>query len=442
MPTVPGSSWGRWPRHAHAQCVPVSDRFRAPDFADGAPCLPWGNGRSYGDSCQNADGRLLLTQGLDRFIAFDLDTGVLECEAGVQLADIIDLVLPKGWFVPVTPGTRFVTVGGAIANDVHGKNHHRAGSFGHHVTGFELLRSDGSTRWCTADGQHAAWFAATIGGLGLTGLIRRARLQLRRVPGAWLTGQSHRFGNLAEFFALSRESDRDYEYTVSWLDCTARGDALGRGVFMRGNHAPIEGRVPRERALRVPVTPPVSLINRLSLQAFNRLYYARPSARCDAATWHYRPFFYPLDSVLEWNRIYGPRGFFQYQCVVPPEPAQDALTGMIDAIARSGSGSFLAVLKMFGERPSAGLLSFPRPGATLALDFPNQGEDTLRLLERLDEITRAAGGAVYPAKDARMSAASFQQYFPRWREFGAFVDPRFSSSFWRRVTEPVSCKES
>lgn len=438
MTTVPGSAWGRWPRHAHARCVPLTDRFRTPGFGDGTSWLAWGNGRSYGDVCQNADGGLLLTQGLDRFIAFDADTGVLDCEAGVQLAQIIDLVLPRGWFVPVTPGTRFVTVGGAIANDVHGKNHHRAGSFGHHVLGFELLRSDGSARWCEPAGEHADWFAATVGGLGLTGLIRRARLQLRRVPGAWLAGQSDRFGNLDEFFALSRDADRDFEYTVSWIDCTAGGPAAGRGVFMRANHAPVEGRTPRERSLRIPFTPPVSLVNRLSLQAFNRLYYARPSARCADAVWHYRPYFYPLDGLLEWNRIYGPRGFFQYQCVVPPAPARDALGEMIAAIARSGSGSFLAVLKMFGERPSTGLLSFPRPGATLALDFPNHGHDTLALLERLDRITRAAGGAVYPAKDARMSAASFQQYFPQWRAFGAYVDPRFSSSFWRRVTESVS----
>jgi FAD/FMN-containing dehydrogenase len=438
MTTVPGSSWGRWPRHAHAQCVPVTDRFRAPDFTSGTSCLPWGNGRSYGDSCQNADGRLLVTRGLDRFIAFDPATGVLECEAGVQLADIIELVLPQGWFVPVTPGTRFVTVGGAIANDVHGKNHHLAGSFGHHVLGFELLRSDGTSRWCAPEGEHTEWFAASVGGLGLTGLIRRVRLQLRHVPGAWLAGESRRFGNLAEFFVMSQESDRHYEYTVSWVDCTARGHALGRGVFMRGNHAAIDRAAPRERPLRVPFTPPLSLINRLSLQAFNRLYYSRPSAECRDAVWHYLPFFYPLDRLLEWNRIYGPRGFYQYQCVVPPGPAQDALTEIIEAIARSGSGSFLAVLKMFGDRPSSGMLSFPRPGATLALDFPNHGQPTLDLLERLDAITRAAGGAVYPAKDARMSAVSFQQYFPRWREFGAYVDPRFSSSFWRRVTEPVS----
>ncbi len=433
----PGSSWGRWPRHAH-EGVALQDRFRPPAFDGERSYLPWGNGRSYGDSCQNADGRLLLARSLDRFIAFDPTTGVLECEAGTLLSDIIDLALPQGWFVPATPGTRFVTVGGAIANDVHGKNHHRAGTFAHHLLGFELLRSDGTRRWCSAQ-QDADWFGATVGGLGLTGLIVRAALQLRRVPGAFLAGQSLRFRNLEEFFALSSASDRDYEYTVSWLDCSGRrGKTLGRGIFMRGNHANVEGVTPAPGTLSVPATPPLSLVNRWSLGAFNQLYFHRPSAQSPDAVWHYRPFFYPLDGILQWNRIYGPNGFFQYQCVIPPASSLPALTEMLDVIARSGSGSFLAVLKMFGDAPSLGMLSFPRPGATLALDFPNGGQPTRDLLDRLDDITRAAGGAVYPAKDARMSAGSFQQYFPRWREFSAFVDPKFSSSFWRRVTEQAS----
>ncbi len=430
-----GSSWGRWPRYAH-RTVALAHRDDRLEIDASSAVLPYGNGRSYGDSCQNDGGVLLATRGLDRYISFDPQSGVLECEAGVLLRDVIELVLPRGWFVPVSPGTCFVTLGGAVANDVHGKNHHRAGSFGHHLLGFELLRSDGSVRWCTPV-ENAEWFAATVGGLGLTGLIRRVRLQLRAVPGPFLRGRSTRFGNLAEFFALSRESDADYEYTVSWLDCAARGRQLGRGVFMSGNHAPAQGRVPGGAPFRVPFTPPLSLINRVSLGVFNKLYYHRPAARQDDATWHYRPFFYPLDGLLEWNRIYGPRGFFQYQCVIPPATAEPALNEMLEVIARSGSGSFLAVLKMFGERASPGLMSFARPGTTLALDFPNGGQPTLALLESLDAITRHAAGAVYPAKDARMSAASFQQYFPRWKEFQRFIDPRFSSSFWRRVSQDV-----
>ncbi|TDU28705.1 FAD/FMN-containing dehydrogenase [Panacagrimonas perspica] len=428
-----GSSWGRWPRHRH-RTIALTNRYQRLVLDEPGTLLPYGNGRSYGDSCQNDGGFLLTTRGLDRYVAFDVDNGVIECEAGMLLEDVIEFALPRGWFLPVTPGTCFVTLGGAIANDVHGKNHHRLGTFGHHVLGFELLRSDGSERWCTPS-ENADWFAATIGGLGLTGLIRRLRLQLRRVPGPFLRGQSLRFGNLSGFFELSRDSDADYEYTVSWLDCTAKGRQRGRGVFMRANHAVAEGTTPGSGQWRVPFTSPLPLVNRLSLRLFNTLYYHRPAARRADAVWHYRPFFYPLDGVLEWNRIYGPRGFYQYQCVIPPATAPESLEEMLETIAVSGSGSFLGVLKMFGEQASPGLLSFARSGTTLALDFPNGGAPTLQLLESLDAITRKAGGAVYPAKDARMSATSFQQYFPRWKEFLRFIDPRFSSSFWRRVSQ-------
>jgi FAD/FMN-containing dehydrogenase len=396
--------------------------------------LPYGNGRSYGDVCQNQDGALLTTRGLDRFIAFDSATGIFECEAGVLLSEIVEIALPAGWFLPVTPGTCLVTVGGAIANDVHGKNHHRTGSFCNHVLEFELQRSAGQVLCCSPQ-QNREWFSATAGGLGLTGLIRRARLQLRRVPGPWIRGDSMRFGNLNEFFALARQSDSDYEYTVAWLDCAAGRSKLGRGIFMRGNHAP-DDRQPRAGSpLRVPFTPPISLVNGLTLPMFNRLYFHRPAAEQRHALWHFQPFLYPLDHVLQWNLIYGPRGFFQYQCVVPEDRAEASLGEMLELIGRTGMGSFLAVLKLFGHIPSAGMMSFPRPGATLALDFPNRGGKTLAFLESLDAITRAAGGAVYPAKDARMSAASFRQYFPNWERFKTYIDPNFSSSFWRRVTE-------
>ena len=258
--------------------------------------LPYGNGRSYGDVCLNAGGELLLTRALDRFIAFDSATGILECEAGVLLSEIIALLLPRGWFPPVCPGTAFVTVGGAIANDVHGKNHHRAGSFGHHLLGFELLRSDGQILQCSPD-RHQDWFRATIGGLGLTGLIRTARLRLRRVAGPWIEGDSLRFANLHEFFSLAETSDRDYEYTVAWLDC-AGGRHTGRGIFARGNHAPVTAeREPapahgRRRSLRVPFTPPFSLIQRASVRCFNSLYYHRPAAQRRQTRWHVQEFLF------------------------------------------------------------------------------------------------------------------------------------------------------
>jgi FAD/FMN-containing dehydrogenase len=428
-----GSSWGRWPRHEQ-RLVALTDRYG--ELPDLRPMLPFGNGRSYGDVCLNGGGTLLLTRGLDRFIGFDPVAGVLECEAGVLLSDIIELTLPHGWFPAVTPGTALVTVGGAIANDVHGKNHHRVGSFGHHVIEFELQRSDGLTLRCAPD-CNAEWFGATIGGLGLTGLIRKAHLQLRRVPGVWIAGDSQRFANLDAFFELAQSSDAEYEYTVAWLDCASAGSKLGRGIFMRGNHVQHDAALPRSRAPRtLPFTPPVSPINAFSVRLFNELYFRRPAAQAAAARWHYQPFLFPLDGLLNWNRMYGPRGFYQYQCVLPGTVVDEAnaLQEMLRRIAISGLGSFLAVLKKFGDLPSLGLLSFPRPGVTLALDFPNRGESTLRLLEELDSITREAGGAVYPAKDARMSALSFQQYFPRWQQLRPFMDPKFSSSFWRRVS--------
>jgi FAD/FMN-containing dehydrogenase len=430
-----GQSWGRYPE-AEQSIIAISDRHQGLP-ATSEPILPYGNGRSYGDSCLNDGGALLHTRNLDRFIKLDAATGVLDCEAGVLFSEILDLVVPQGWFLPVTPGTKFVTVGGAIANDVHGKNHHRAGAFGRHVLELELLRSDGTRRVCSST-NYPEWFSATIGGLGLTGLITRASIQLRRIASPWMSTEVHRFDDLAGFFQLSESSDRDYEYTVAWIDCAAKGSALGRGLFTRANHAPAhpDCRPPAPaRHLGVPFVPPISLINPFTLRAFNALYYHRQRRRIVHATTHYEPHFYPLDGIRDWNRVYGPRGFMQYQCVVPPTGAEDCIARLARIIGSAGGGSFLAVLKQFGALPSPGMLSFPRPGATLALDFPNSGKRTLRLLDELDDVVAAAGGAVYPAKDARMSGHRFRQYFPAWESFRQYVDPRFSSSFWRRVME-------
>ncbi len=396
--------------------------------------LAYGNGRSYGDSCLNGGGTLLRTRGLDRLIAFDRLTGRLRCESGVLFDDLLRLIVPAGWFLPVLPGTRFITVGGAIANDIHGKNHHRAGSFGRHLLRFELLRSDGQRLEC-APRQHADLFAATIGGLGLTGLISWAELQLVPLTSPWLAVETIRFQGLDEFFALSAESALHYEHSVAWIDCLAPAGQRGRGVFSGAN--PCTGLAagperPR-RSLRIPFTPPIPLLGGPGLRSFNRYWYYRSRPR--HAVKHYQPFFFPLDGIGDWHRLYGPRGFLQYQCVLPPAFAAASIAAQLDAIADSGTGSFLAVLKRFGELPSPGLLSFPRPGTTLALDFPFRGEATLALLERLDAIVAEAGGAVYPAKDARMSGRHFRHFFPAWENFSRHVDPEFSSSFWRRVSD-------
>lgn len=428
------ASWGRYPKAIPAMVY--SPHWTDELFPKDAHfLLPYGNGRSYGDSCLNDGGALLDMRGLDRFLSFDHSTGILRCEAGVLLADILALVVPMGWFLPVTPGTRFVTVGGAIANDVHGKNHHRAGTFGQHVQRLALRRSDQGVILCSVT-ENADLFHATIAGLGLTGAILWAEIQLRPIANAAMDTETVRFSNLDAFFDLSGESDRDYEYTVAWIDCLAQGKSLGRGLFMRGNHATPQEKLPAPpgKTRGFPVDMPFPLVNVWSLRAFNSLYYRKQFAKMRRTMTHYEPFFYPLDGVLHWNRLYGRRGFLQYQCVVPPESAKESIRALLEIIATTRSGSFLAVLKVFGNRFSPGLLSFPRPGTTLALDFPNQGQHTLELLDQLDTIVASAGGAVYPAKDARMSGEHFRQYFPRWEEFQRYIDPRFSSSFWRRVT--------
>ena len=407
---------------------------RHPRLPVDSPWIAFGQGRSYGDVCVNDGGTLLGTAGLDRFLAFDAQAGLLRVEAGVMLDAVLALVVPQGWFLPVTPGTRFISMGGAVANDVHGKNHHRAGSLGGHVTALGLLRSDHGFVEC-GPARHADLFAATVGGLGLTGLICWVELRLRRIASPMVEEERQRFESLDQFHALSAESDADpaWEYSVAWVDCDA---PRGRGVFHRGRHAPAGTPVQlAPKAQRVPLTPPFSLINGLTRRLFNPLHFYGAPAIAQRRVLHYEPFFYPLDALRDWNRLYGPRGFYQHQSVVPLS-AREAVAELLQAIRASGQGSALAVLKTFGPQRSPGLLSFPRPGITLAVDFPNHGGDTLALLERLDAIVCAAGGAIYPAKDARMSAETFRSGFPQWAAFSAQLDPACSSSFWRRVTAP------
>ncbi len=397
------------------------------------PLLPAGCGRSYGDSCLNAGGALIDATGLDRFIELG-DDGVLRCEAGVTLAEILDLVVPRGWCLPVIPGTRWVTVGGAIATDIHGKNHHRLGTFGAHVTRLELARSSGERLVCSAE-SNPELFAATIGGLGLTGLILWAEIPLQRVAGPGIDEERIRYESLDEFLAVAAE-DAEHEYTVAWVDCLSGGRRLGRGVYFRGSHHASPDWRPlavRPRVV-IPCDAPHVLLNRLTISAFNALNLRRaPHGRSRRAV-PFGTFFFPLDAIGDWNRLYGRRGFVQYQCVVPETPGGEAIREILQRIGASREIPALGVLKRFGTRRSPGLLSFPRPGLTLAIDFAFRGRPTLELLEELDGLVRQAGGAVYPAKDARMSGPSFRAFFPAWERFARQMDPRFSSSFWRRVS--------
>jgi FAD/FMN-containing dehydrogenase len=436
MSTV--QSWGRYPFHpqeAHALAWRdgAVTAWRELAQAHGS-ALAFGNGRSYGDSCLAVSNHVLQTLPLDRLISADWTTGVLRAEPGVTLEQILEVAIPRGWMLPVTPGTKYATLGGAIANDVHGKNHHVRGTFGCHVRRFGLARSDGSLLECAPD-EQAELYAATIGGLGLTGLILWAEIQLMPIRSSLIDVTNIRFTNLDEFFELSARLDPLHEYSVAWVDCQSRGSALGRGIFMVGDHAqegPLE--VDRRKKRTVPITLPIPLFNPLTLRAFNGMYYHRQPNGETRTKVSYDSYFYPLDSLLEWNRIYGRRGFQQYQCVIPPAAARDATRAILDAIATSGTGSFLAVLKRCGDIRSPGLLSFPREGTSLALDFPQRDAQNERLFAHLDGIVREASGRLYPAKDAHMSGADFRAAYPQWQQLETLRDPAMLSRFWERTT--------
>jgi FAD/FMN-containing dehydrogenase len=391
-----------------------------------------GLGRSYGDVGLNPEGICLSVTGLNRFVSFDLQTGVLECEPGVSIRDIQNTFAPRGWISPVTPGTSFVTVAGAIANDVHGKNHHTQGTFGNHIIEMTILRTDGSSIVCSRE-VNGDFFRATIGGLGLTGIISRVSLQLSKIPSPWVETETVPFGDLDEFFQLSRDSESDFESSVAWFDCSTK--KAGRGSFIRGNHVPSEKpfKEAEEPKLSIPFTPPFSLVNSLTLNPLNSSYFRLKQIAKGKKLESLWSFYYPLDGVGNWNRAYGPKGFFQYQSVIPKSNALEATKEMLSVISDSGLGSSLAVLKTFGKIKSSGLLSFPMEGVTLALDFPNEGEKTGDLFKALDSIVLAAQGRLNPSKDARMSPGMFTQGYQNHEKFLEYRDSGISSGFSKRI---------
>lgn len=422
------SSWGRLNKYNH-DIIYLNNPKKHIDFNKSLG-IAIGNGRSYGDVGLNPNGVVWNTTSLNNFIKFDCKTGLIACESGVLLRDIQEFVIPLGWMLPVTPGTQLVTVGGAVANDIHGKNHHQFGTFGDHVIAFGLMRTNGEYFRCSRD-LKSNWFSASVGGMGLTGIIMDVEIQLKKVPSAWLKTETIPYSQLNDFFQLSDNSEQTWEYTVSWIDCLSK---VGRGLFMRANS--IDGGSDTEkrgRELRIPFEPPISLINRFSLLAFNTAYYKFNSCMNNIKTVHYQKFFYPLDNILEWNKIYGPKGFFQYQSVVPKDIGVDVTRAMLSEIARSGEGSFLAVLKNFGNHKSVGMMSFPMPGVTIALDFPNNGDRTEKLFKRLDAIVSEANGRIYLAKDARMPRNLFEKSYSNLNEFIKYRDPGISSALSRRL---------
>jgi FAD/FMN-containing dehydrogenase len=424
--------WGRLP----GMVAPAQELWTAAARAwPAGPLLAFGRGRSYGDCCMAA-GTALDTRRLDNLLAFDRERGIVTCEAGVTLAALLDVIVPAGWTLPVMPGTQFVSVGGAIANDVHGKNHERAGSFGRHVLAFDLVRSDGPPLRCTAT-DNAALFAATIGGLGLTGLIAAATLQLAPLPSAHVLADAIPFDSVAMFAELCERAVATHEFTVGWFDAYSWRDGRFRGVLQRASYAddgapPAAADAHAAQPRSVPLALAAPALMPWTIRRFNDLYY-RVQVRKGTHRAPFRRDLFPLDAIAHWNAVYGSNGFYQLQCVFPAA-ASGGVDALLARIAAAREGSFLAVLKRFGALPSPGVLSFPTPGLTLALDFQNRGESTRRLLADAAALVADHGGRIYPAKDATMPAAVFRAAFPQWGVVESARDPRFRSQFWDRVT--------
>lgn len=406
------SGWGRYPAIDAKVAAPRSeaDVLR---LVQSGNAIARGNGRAYGDSAVSRANTIHMKH-FNRMLAFDAESGLLVAEAGVLLVDVIDAFLPRGWFPAVTPGTKFVTLGGMIAADVHGKNHHKDGSFGSYIDWVDLLTADGTVQRCSK-AENTELFDWTIGGMGLTGVILRAGVRLRPVGSAWIEQRTLVADNIAHAIELFEQS-LDATYSVAWIDCLQTGSALGRSLVMLGEHAeaiavPSQYRktplqIPRKRKLSIPVDFPSWALNSLSVRAFNALYYWNGRRKPERQLVDWDSYFYPLDAILGWNKIYGRRGFAQFQCVIPIKHAEQGLTELLEAIASAGAGSFLAVLKRFGAQESR--FSFPMEGYTLALDFPVSAK-SMALMNELDSITLRYNGRFYLAKDSRMSRDVFKQ---------------------------------
>jgi len=427
-------SWGRYPTY-EATVKSIHWQGDFPSSIDGVHhgALAVGMGRSYGDVCLLKDGTLLQTTSMNRLLDFNPETGLLTAEAGITLAQILDFAVPRGHFLPVTAGTKYVTMGGAIANDIHGKNHHSAGTFGCHVTQFELVRSDGTRRTCSPT-ENPDLYSATIGGLGLTGFISWATLRLIPIVSRNFDVVYEHFHGIDEFLALT-EKYAHTTYTVSWVDVTGTGRNFARGIFMAGEHSIVPGvlKASTKPKLTFPIELPGFALNKFSVAAFNELFFRKQITSYKKFVQDYEPYFYPLDAVLKWNKMYGKGGLLQFQYAIPWEHAREGTVAILGEVAKSGLASFLAVLKTFGDVPSPGMMSFPKPGITLALDFPIKPEKSFALFDRLARMTLEFGGRLYPAKDARMTAPQYQAFYPQWERFARFKDPALTSSFWERV---------
>ena len=408
------SGWGRYPKIDAAVVLPQTATECSTFLSNTSGLIPRGLGRSYGDS--SLAPQVLETNGMQYFQEFDPETGVLTCEAGVSLYEILNVFVPQGWFLPVTPGTRFVTVGGAIASDVHGKNHHIDGTFCEHVISFDIALGNGEIVTASSM-QNPDLFHATCGGMGLTGVIVSARMRLKPITSSEILETTIKAPNL-DAVLDGFEKYIGSTYSVAWIDCLAKGADLGRSLLMIGEHATDGGsKVASKKPITIPMDAPTQLLNPLSIKAFNTFYYGKVLQAEQSRRTSFETYFYPLDQMLHWNRLYGKPGFLQYQFVIPTATGREGMRRILEEITESGQGSFLAVLKAFGKQ-NENYLSFPVEGYTLALDF-KVTPSIFKLFDRLDELVLQYGGRLYLAKDARMTEQTFKASYPRWQEFEA-----------------------
>ena len=444
--TMELSGWGRCPRKSCRVHRP--ENVRAIQFADSSPVIARGQGRSYGDAAiPGRDGCAINTERLNRYLAFDESTGILRAEAGTTLAEVLETFIPRGWCPPVIPGTKFVSLGGCAAADVHGKNHHHVGSFGAHLTELEVSLADESMVRCSPT-HEADLFHASVGGMGLTGIVTEVSLRLRRIDTALMTVRSQATRDLDQTLQVLRDSSAEEEYVASWIDA-AQSAALGRGFVMSARHAQRDElaekvadalRFNSPSLRRLPFSPPAAILRRWTAETFNRAYAWRQARTANPSIDSFESFFFPLDAISNWNRFYGSRGFAQYQCVVPPPNAATALRLLLETLKASSIPCFLAVLKRLG-RQGAGLLSFPLEGYTLSLDFPMVERDLCDLFRKFDDIVFRQAGRVYLAKDACLDAVTFRAMYsryPEWQTIKNRVDPanKFRSHLSERLGIP------
>lgn len=436
------TGWGNYPSSTASVYRP--ERYQELNIFEN-PTLARGLGRSYGDAALNSQGDVILMERLNRFLSFDEKTGLLRAEAGISLKEVLEVFTNRGWFVPIVPGTKYVTLGGCFAADIHGKNHHIDGSFSNYVQEIELILGDGSRKCCSRK-QHADLFWASAGGMGLTGIISEMTLQLVPIETAYVKVTHRHAPNLDAIFELLEDKKYEEQYSVAWIDCLATGKDFGRSILMTGHHAkksevehqkkdPL--KIPLKRQLSIPFNCPSWVLNTWSVRAFNSAYYALQKRKTEPFIIDYDSYFFPLDVIHNWNKLYGKTGFVQYQLVVPSKTARLAIHDILTLSSTNRCASFLAVLKKFGPE-GQGLLSFPHEGYTLALDIPLKDPSLFDLLNRLDEVVLKYEGRLYLAKDARMKSDTFRAMYPRyplWQAIKAQVDPdgKFVSDLSKRL---------